>query len=313
MIGNLGKWLLGLGREAWAGWNRFWFEADGAAQMRVFRVAFGLLLFGAYLIRTLDLEFYYSEGGLLNSALLPDVFPTAFRPSLFLIFPGNGFLWTANTIFLVSLLTLAFGVYPRISAVIASIIHISFLHRNMGVHFGADTMATYFLLYLCFADYRERYKDAVAVLGSAAFRLCQIQLCVIYAYSGLQKLRGVLWWRGEGVWSVLANSQMARWDFSWMAHFPLTLTAMSYLSLFWEIYFPLLIWVKPLRYPLLVFGVLFHLGIAVSISIPFFGLIMIVFYLLFLDAAHAKGLERGLKKYLFFNQVPAQIADRFIV
>lgn len=287
-------------------WSRFWFEADCAPQMKLFRVGFAMLLFVAYSIRSVDLEFFYSDHGLVKLALLDELIPMKYRYSIFQLFPSTTALWIGNAVFLTALLLLALGVYPRIAAVISSALHISFLHRNFGVSYGLDTISTFYLLYLCFADYRttRTRQDIRSILGSTAFRLSQIQLCVIYGYSGLHKLRGIYWWKGEGIWSVLANFQMARYDFSWTAHFPLILTVASFVSLFWEIYFPVLIWIRPIRYPLLVFGVLFHLGIAVSINIPFFGLLMIVIYALFLDAQHCASVEDFFKKYLNFIQVP---------
>jgi hypothetical protein len=246
---------------------------------------------------------------LIKLSALDELVPMTYRFSLFQLFPNNTALWIGNTVFLASLLTLAFGIYPRISALVATILHISFLHRNMGAAYGVDTISTFYLLYLCLADYRDRtgFQDFRSVLGSMAFRLAQIQLCVIYGYSGLHKLRGIYWWKGEGIWSVLANFQMARFDFSWTAHFPFVLTAMSFVSLFWEIYFPALVWIRPLRYPLLAFGVLFHLGIAISISIPFFGALMILIYWLYVDAAHCQMVERYfgdcLKSFHIFRKV----------
>lgn len=282
---------------ATSSWNHFWFEAETGPQMRVFRTCFAIMLFIAYSIRSLDLELFYSDHGLIKLSVLDELIPMNYRYSIFQLFPSTTALWIGNIIFLGSLLALIFGFYPRVAALVASVLHISFLHRNIGVSYGMDTIATFYLLYLCLADYRDRPKgqftpDLRSVVGSMAFRLAQIQLCVIYGYSGLHKLRGIYWWKGEGIWSVLANFQMARFDFSWTAHFPFILTAMSFVSLFWEIYFPALIWVRPLRYPMLVFGVLFHLGIGITISIPFFAAVMILIYILYVDAAHCAMAER---------------------
>ena len=116
-----------------------------------------------------------------------------------------------------------------------------------------------------------------------AYRLCQIQVCIIYAFSGLKKLKGVSWWNGEAIWNSLTDPQLARWDFSWAAHFPLALAGMAYLTLAWEIYFPALIWIRPIRKPLLIMGIFLHLGIAVGLCLPFFGGLMVMTYVLFLD------------------------------
>jgi hypothetical protein len=300
--------------QALEAWERFWFESDGRVQMRYFRGGVATVLLGCYLARSLDLEFFFSDSGIVKSSVLSDLLPMSYRYSLLEVFHGTTALWILNGLLLVSLLTLAFGVYPRISALIAEVIHVSFLHRDMTVSYGIDLIAAFFLLYLCFADYGTDGKPSDrsslrATLGSVAFRLCQIQLCVIYGYSGLQKLRGPTWWKGEGIWAALANSQMARWDFSWVAHFPVVLAAASFSSLVWEIYFPALIWIKPLRYPVLIFGVLLHIGIALTISIPFFGLIMIASYALFIDAAHLNSLGEKVRNLVKVPQVHGKPAD----
>jgi hypothetical protein len=339
-VGHARQWV----RDAIAGWSRFWFEAESGPQMRVFRTGFAFLLLINYLIRSIDLELFYSDHGLVRLSVLDELVPMKFRYSVFQLFPGTTALWIGNTIFLVSLLLLGLGIYPRLSAFVASVLHISFLHRNIGAGYGMDAIATFYLLYLCLADYRDRpagfhaqaqvhtahdnhphspehapapAQDIRSVLGSMAFRLAQIQLCVIYGYSGLHKLKGVYWWKGEGVWSVLANFQMARFDFTWASHFPALLTAMSFTSLFWEVYFPALIWIRPLRYPFLVFGVLFHLGIGIAISIPFFAMLMILIYILFIDASHCAALERFFRSRIpyfhFFRKGFAGHTEEIIV
>jgi hypothetical protein len=272
-------------------WEKFWFESDGTTQMRFFRSGLGALLFCCYAIRSLDLEFYFSDAGFMKRSLLADLLPMTYRLSIFQYFTSSTALWVGNTVLLVSLLAMTFGIFPRVATIVAEILHISFLHRNMTISYGVDTMSAFFLFYLCFADYKKPDGGVRSAMGSMAYRLSQVQLCVIYGYSGLHKLQGQYWWKGDGVWSVLANFQMARWDFSYMAHFPMLLAFMSFASLFWEIYFPALIWVRPLRYPMLVFGVLLHLGIAVGINIPFFGLLMMITYLLFVDAQHLNKVE----------------------
>lgn len=270
-------------------WNRFWFEADGRAQLRVFRIGFALLLFACYAIRSLDLELFFGEQGLMPTSILDDVMSMEYRFSIFRVFTGPVALWVGNGLLLAGLLALAAGIRPRLAAVVVWGIHLSFVHRNLAIAYGVDTIACFFLFYLLFADFRDdrRYRsgDLRAVLGSMSYRLCQIQVCVIYGYSGLKKLKGFTWWNGDAIWNSLAGPQLARWDFSWMAHFPLTLAGVAYLTLVWEIYFPALIWIKPLRMPLLLLGVFLHLGIAVGLNLTFFAALMILTYVFFLDRA----------------------------
>jgi hypothetical protein len=291
---------------AWRAWSRFWFESRAYAPMRVFRTALGGLLFVFYSIRTADLEFFFGEKGILPLAVMREVMPLAYQPSIHHFFPGDMALWGAHALFLASLLALALGFRPRLAAGIAFVLHVSFLHRNLGTAFGIDLISTFFLLYLSFAAYRP---GSGGMLGSMAYRLCQIQVCVIYFYSGLHKLKGLHWWRGEAIWDVLANAQLARWDFSWVSAYPLAIVAATYVTLLWEAYFPVLVWLPRLRYPMLALGVALHVGIAVAVNIPFFGLLMIVSYAVFLRPRHAIRLETARYRIgrAFFRRAKAKV------
>ena len=271
--------------RGWRAWNNFWFESHAPARKRIFRIALGTLLFFFYLIRGLDLELYFSNSGLLPASLLMELTPVRFGVSIFNGASGMVWIWIAHVGFLLSLLGLIFGIWGRWPAIVAFVLHVSFVQRNMAAVFGIDLISTFFLFYLCMADQTGKgAPDSLRrSMDSMAFRLCQVQVCIIYAYSGMEKLQGSHWWKGEALWDVLANAQLARWDFSWLASFPLLIVIGTYLTLLWEVYFPILIWVRPLRYPMIIIGVFMHLGIAIAVSIPCFGLLMIVAYSLFIE------------------------------
>ncbi len=123
----------------------------------------------------------------------------------------------------------------------------------------------------------------------------QLQLCVIYAFSGMEKLKGTRWWDGSALWDVLTIRNMQRWDLSFLAHAPIALAANVYVVLFWEIYFPVLVWNKKLRVPMLIFGVLLHIGIFLFMNLPSFGFMMISFYVLFLKPEELTLVLRRLR------------------
>ncbi|HYV35795.1 MAG TPA: HTTM domain-containing protein [Gemmataceae bacterium] len=148
-----------------------------------------------------------------------------------------------------------------------------------------------------------------------SLRIIQIQLCLIYCTSGLAKLKGAEW--GEGFWTTwpegitlpllwerlgqwLRNSQrqwpkgswwdgtaihyvindttMARWAY---ARFPIPFwitRIMTYTTVWWEVLFPLLVlsrWSRPYA---LVFGIMFHVGVLITVDIGWFGYYMLSFY-----------------------------------
>jgi hypothetical protein len=59
-------------------------------------------------------------------------------------------------------------------------------------------------------------------------------------------------------------------------------------ALAFELLFPLLVWFKPLRNPMLIAGLLFHLSLEYALNIPMFQWDMLSAYVLFIDFAWIK-------------------------
>ena len=276
------------------GWNWFWFDSrseDDLSSLAGFRIFFSAVICFLHITRTSELEFFYSDRGILPVSFRSTVDMFLYRPTILTHIDNMGFTYLLHGLFLVSLLAMCFGIFTRFSAMLAYLLHMTFMNRNMLVNFGADTISTFYLLYLCFANSGGRYSldsklgwnnPKQGWLSHIAFRLMQLQLCVIYAYSGLEKMKGSLWWDGTAMWHVSAMSHFQRWDMSFVAHFPFLLSLMVYTVLAWEIYFPALVWLPKWRLPMLAFGALMHLNIVVFLGLPSFGLMMISIYVLFL-------------------------------
>jgi hypothetical protein len=127
--------------------------------------------------------------------------------------------------------------------------------------------------------------------------LCQLQVVLIYFISGFDKIKSAAWRSGEAFDYVrhidaLYNPvfpdilQNRFWDvtFSWMT--------MGFELLF------VLVWFRPLRVPILITGVLFHLGIWIVMSLPDFALVMMVSYLVFLTDKDYTFLKMKVKRWL---------------
>ena len=209
-------------------------ESDGRRQLALFRPAIALLMIFFSISRTPDLRLFYTSSGIMPLQALQLIPGMDTRFSVLRFTDSIQIIWAMQLALLASLTLLAFNVKPRLMAIIAYFVQVSFMNRNMTVAYGADTVSTIFLFYLCFADFRPvdapRKSDLQATLGSIVYRLSQIQLCIIYAYSGLDKVQGFSWWNGEALWYVVANGQLAHVNLEWMAHFPVMIVALTYFS-----------------------------------------------------------------------------------
>jgi hypothetical protein len=285
-------------------WNKFWFDSQSDSQLlclSVFRVFFYAVMLFFYTSRAFDVELFYSENGLLPSWHRENMELFRFHPTILDGMKSIPLLHSLHTLFLLFLFSCMVGFYTRISTIAAFILHMMFLNRNMSVMFGVDMIATFYLLYMCFArsnvyfsiDAKLARAPAVNSLTShISWRLMQIQLCVIYAFSGMEKLKGTRWWDGSALFDVLSIGNMQRWDMSFLAHVPILLAANVYVVLFWEIYFPVLIWNKKLKNPMLLMGVFLHIGIYLFMNLPTFGFMMIALYIPFLERADLANILR---------------------
>jgi len=311
------SWLKTQLQEFTAAWNRFWFDSvtdSTLSSLGLFRISFGSVMFVFYLTRIPDLAFFYGDDGIMPLSHLNSLEFIAWHPTVFTWLTGITAIHVAHAVFCCALLTLALGLFTRVSAITVYFLHLMFLNRNMSVMFGVDTIGTFYFLYLCFANSGARYsldakwrKKANTRQGPfshIAWRLMQLQVCVIYAYSGLEKLKGTRWWDGSALWDVLSIGNMQRWDLSFVAHFPILLAGAVYLLLLWELYFSALVWVPRLRLPMLAFGVFLHIGIFLFMNLPSFGFMMISMYLLFLKGEEVEAALASLFRRLNFERIP---------
>lgn len=293
----------------WSVWSAFWFESFSPAHWRLFRVISCSIMFVAYFIRHLSLETFYSATRGIYISDPSRYVNMAYRWNLFsqILESKNASILISilHGFYLATLLLLIFGYWVRPAAILALILHISFIHANIGAVYGVDLIFTFLLFFMCLASDQvtSTRKGFKVWLSSVAFRFAQLQICIIYAFSGWEKLKGAAWWNGEALWSVIANPQMARFDFTWMSHFPLVLVITAYLTLIWEVYFPVLIWLPKWRIPALIMGVLFHLSIVGMMKIAFFGFLMISTYAVFLSDQEVKRVSEFLKRVPVFGKI----------
>ena len=121
------------------------------------------------------------------------------------------------------------------------------------------------------------------------YRLFQVQLCLIYFTSGLQKSGKPDWQSGQAVEIVFAQTDSwMRFDVG-LGEYPAFLALATVGVLLWELVgFPVLVWIKGLRLWLLASGVLFHVSIFVLCKVFIFSEVMILLYACFLTQNEVK-------------------------
>ncbi len=286
--------------DAWNGWKNFWFSPVPLLNLAVFRIILCADFFFMYLDRQKDLNLFLSDQGILPKELALKALPEFYRPLVVLSFWPDSWLGVVHGLFLLCLALFALGIGGRVVGILCSFFQIAFIQRNYGVAFGADQVGGIFLMYLALTNCCERLSvwnwikekffaskgsfktESSDVLTSMFYRMVQVHLCVIYVYTGFEKLKGASWWDGTALWSVLANPQMVIADLTWTKNLPLLIVFISFTTILFEVYFPALVANKRTRKYVLMAGVCFHAGIGITMALYTFAIVMLAPYVLFI-------------------------------
>src|SRR5260370_1019475 len=118
--------------------------------------------------------------------------------------------------------------------------------------------------------------------GFACLRLSQLQVAVLFFFSGVEKVRGDAWWHGYAVWMALTNQEFSNVPIGWLASHFWIVNLLTQGTMFFEVAYPFLIWGRATRPFFLVGAILLHLGMAVMMGLYLFSFVMIVVHLSFL-------------------------------
>jgi hypothetical protein len=160
-------------------------------------------------------------------------------------------------------------------------------NKTYGTLTGGDFLLNQLLFYNFFLSGRkvtrqDLWGDTRVLMHNAGLAAMIAQVCLVYLVSGIAKLVDPDWLSGRAI-TMIAGVEHFRtyvlapdYRIEWIEQ------AINYFVLLYQVLFPVLIWFRKLKMPLLLAGVLMHLYIALGMGLVSFGAIMIVCYLLFL-------------------------------
>lgn len=121
--------------------------------------------------------------------------------------------------------------------------------------------------------------------ATLAIRLIQLHMCALYLFAGLGKLEGQTWWTGEAIWMAIASTEYQSLDVTWLGHHPWMMDMFAHGTVFFELFYPFLIWPRFTRPWMLAIAVSMHLFIAACLGMITFGLAMLIGNLAFVYPA----------------------------
>ncbi len=287
--------------------REYWFGQVDSRPLSAFRIVFAVLLLKDALYHLPLAGLFYSDAGIVpRSALLGGLA----RPERFSFMDALAHEWMAAAFFLLwagVALALLVGYRTRWTTVLNFVLLLSIHERNVYVLTGADTamrVLSFWMMFLPLGDYYSidalRHPRSQQTAFAFPLRLVQFQVALVYLVTGYLKLSGESWQRGEALYYVLQLESL-RWPpGTWLWQFaPVWLLSLfTWLTIIIELAFLPLVFapfLQPvLRAVALFLGASLHLGIAVTMAIPDFSLVMMTSYLLFFEPSWVKWIEEHL-------------------
>ena len=189
-------------------WNQFFFRPTSARPLGAIRIIYGLLALANLAFCTVELDYWYTDKGLLQGGEAWTVAgPWQFSPLLFVQDPTSVRIAFAFTATAAALLTVGFR--TRMMSILFYLGMLSIHNRNLVSSSGADVLLLTFgfnlMLSPCGAAYsvdswlRSRKRGTIAepLILPWSVRLIQIQIGVVYACAAILKTGGGLWLNGD--------------------------------------------------------------------------------------------------------------------
>ncbi len=149
---------------------------------------------------------------------------------------------------------------------------------------AGDYLLNQLLFFNIFFSFKVSAKPAVndlkTALHNTALAGIKLQVCLAYVMAAWFKFVDPSWLSGMAVYQTF---QVPEYSTAFLASLPLGLCMiLNYATMVYQLFFPVLIWFRPLKIYLLAFGILQHLVIAFGMGLFSFGIIMMSCYILFL-------------------------------
>jgi hypothetical protein len=283
-------------------WDRFLFAPVSPVPVAVYRICFGLLVLADLVLLLPEVDTFFGDKG---------IFPLADSVKMMGTHRLNVFLWLPDTplvlhaffaLALLAALCLTVGLFTRVSAVATFVALVSIHHRNPLLLNGADTFmrqAAFCVMFmpagralsldrLLAARRHRRSGDPEPVpppqpAAPWAQRKLQVQRAVGYLSTIRRTHTGFTRHQGPAVYYATRLAEFDRFPVPYLFRDPYTIRMATWGTLVVEFALGALIWFRDLRYPIILAGVMLHLGLEYSMNIPLFQWTMITAYVLFID------------------------------
>jgi hypothetical protein len=303
-------------RRVLKGWDRFLFRPISPLPIALYRILFGCLVITDALLLLPDLNVFLGESGILPMAAAIEAARTP-RLNVLAWLPNQPtFLYGLFAVFVAASVSLTFGLFTRLSAAVVFVCLATIHHRNMAVLNAGDTFLRLASFYLIFSaagralsvDRWLRVRRGAEPPGEPlpappwAQRLIQLQLALAYVATFCWKLTGHTWVDGTAVYYATRLTEFSRFPVPYLFDHLWTIKLLTWGTLALELALGTLVWFRDVRYPVLLAGLLLHLGLEYSLNIQLFQWVTVAPYVLFIDPRDLRRAWTWASQRLFRRQ-----------
>lgn len=282
-----------------AAWNDLFFAPRDPRLASVLRIGYGVLLLINLAVLAPDVPLWFSETGVLPSAVARDMI-TEHAPTVLDWIDAAWWPWLCYGVLAAAAVLLTLGWHSRVQAIIVLVGLTWFQYRSYAIVDGEDTLFRLFAFYLALcpagwafsldARRRKRRGDTAPPPIPWGLRLFQVQMSVIYLSSAIEKSIGTDWTAGTALYYVSRLDDAfgkfplpgAVFETPWLVK----LMSWSVLALEWLL--PVLLWLKPTRRAAIVVALVFHLAVDYAMNLFLFHWLMILGILSFAEFAELR-------------------------
>lgn len=287
--------------------NNYWMRPCDLRMLDVLRRCYGGLLLVWVAGMWIDRALFFGAGSWVPAEVARAVLdPDAWN--LYSVVPDTPF-FVSSALLLLALggAALAAGVWPRGAAAGSFLLLIALQHANNLLVDSEDTVFRLFAFYLIFVPPRAQLQlipYPAAPEGPLAsrypawpLRLFQLQMCLIYLCSGIQKTDGAEWLDGSALYYVFRLDDTVKYPMPAAVTESMgLLQLMTWSVLAFELSAPVLLWLKSTRRVCLAVAVAFHLVTSYSMNLHLFHWIMLTGLLSFLKYEEWQYLTRKFRR-----------------
>lgn len=237
---------------------------------------------------TPDLYNIYGKYGIINQTI-NDLFGYTFLPKLSWFtenitsfYLDKIFTYIFISVYVLSLIFVLIDIKVFYFSLISWFCNLTLVNTSYLLSHGGDSIVTFalFLNILLNSGNIFNKKEINNSIYSFTIRLLQIHLCFIYFFAGFGKILGKDWFNGNSIYHALLLYSPNLSNQINNPHFYYFFVFFGWITIFIELFYPILIYNKKTSKYILSCIILLHIGIIIFMKLYYFGSILIILNLI---------------------------------